>query len=215
LGHMGIILSKKIAIPSILIIAFGGIPMFEISPVGAFIIWGIAILWFVGLIFYLPQRIKIGRIRSGVKHDTIMSDDLNPSFVSGFIQARHGTEILECKLIVAKSDKEYYMSSSGFSLQEVIGNTPRSFVFHIPRGDYLAVEGWDWGLVYVKTEGVISYTEPFPIRVFHDNEGQVITKKGTSKTRRLKDEGEITKQKLHELLAKASQPVKKSEKGKS
>ncbi len=191
----------------------------EISNIWAYIIWGIALLWFIGLICYLPQRVSIKGIKCSRQQSVIMSDGLSPVAVSGFIKTRHDVELLDCRLMLVKCEKEYYMASSGFSLQEIIGNTPRSFIFHIPVGNYpLIGDILDWGLVYIKINGKLLHTNPFPIQITKQNkEGwfREMAKKLTPETRRLKDEGEITKRKLHEILSKASQPIKKSEKEKA
>ena len=136
--------------------------------------------------------------------------------VMGSINARHTIELIDCRLMVARDKREYCEQEIG--LPEKIDNVYRHFSFRIPikKGD--ETQPIDWGLIYIKVVGKILYTQPFPITTkTPDNKGRfkAMIKKIETGVKQSKDEGEITKKKLHALLNKASQPIKKPEKGKS
>ena len=168
-------------------------------------------------ILFRRQHIDITDIKCSVNQYRTY-DDWHPIGVSGFIKVRHPVELLDCKLIVANDKKEYFKSKASFSLPEIIDSVPRSFEFDIPIGKEDVGELIDWGLVYIKVAGKLLYTQPFQITTktptgkgwFKDIAETLIPK-----TKQLKDEGEITKKKLHELFDRASQPTKNSEKEES
>jgi len=210
------ILSSKTAFFSALAIFFGGVPLM----VTGFTVWGI-VCGIVGVfllaLFLLLQRqhIDITNIRCEVLQNVIMGDS-HPMGVMGSINARHIIELIDCRLMVAKDKREYYEQEIG--LPEKIDNVYRYFSFHIPikKGDETQLI--DWGLIYIKIVGKILYTQPFQITTkILDNKRwfKTMTKKLGTRVKQSKDEGGITKKKLHELLDKASQPIKKSEKEKS
>ena len=89
---MGKLLSSRIAITSVLILFFGGLGVIgtvEISNAWAYAIWGIAILWFGGLIFYLPQQIKIRDLTCEYDTTRPTRQYEYPVVLSGFMKSRH------------------------------------------------------------------------------------------------------------------------------
>jgi len=168
-------------------------------------------------ILFRRQHIDITDIQCHVSQDTIIGH-FHPIEVRGFISARHPVGLLDCKLIVAKHKKEYYVAKGRVQVDEIIDNVVRSFVFHIPLEREDTGELLDWGLVYIKVPGKLLHSPLFQIRTkTHDSREKLggIVEKLTPRTEQLRDEAEITKQKLHELLDRTVQSVKESEKGKT
>jgi hypothetical protein len=157
-------------------------------------------------ILFIRQRIDITDIECGIQENAIMKSGVHPMGVNGFVKARHSIELLDCKLMVAKGKREYPVAD-GVELRQKIDNVSSSFTFYIPlEGELL-----DWGLIYIKVAGRLLHTPPFRIKLkSHNDKGwfKDIAEKLIPKAKQLKDEGEITKKKLHELLDKASQPIK-------
>jgi len=210
-------LSSKPAFFSALAIIFGvGVPLM----VTGFIVWGIAcaIAGFILLALFLllqTQHIDITNIRCEVLRNVIMGDS-HPMGVMGSINARHTIELIDCRLMVSNDAREYPEQEIG--LPEKIDSVYRYFLFRIPIPKDDKTQQVAWGLIFIKIVGKILYTQPFQIpTTLPDDKGwyKTMAKKLRTGIRQSKDEGEITKKKLHELLDKASQPVKKSEKGKS
>jgi len=157
-------------------------------------------------LLFIRQHIDITDIKCGIQKNVIMKSGVHPIGVNGFVKARHSIELLDCKLMVAKGKREYPVAD-GVELRQKIDNVSSSFTFYIPlEGELL-----DWGLIYIKVAGRLLHTPPFQIKIkLHNDKGwfKDIAEKLIPKAKQLKDEGEITKKKLHELLDKASQPIK-------
>ena len=88
------ILSLQIALPSILILAFGGYTMIDEFPLSSWVIWTVAILWFGGMILYLPQRVSIEIDKCSLES----THRGNTVIVEGLIKARHKDCIKEFRL---------------------------------------------------------------------------------------------------------------------
>jgi hypothetical protein len=184
---------------------------------GGIVCFVVACVLLVLFFLFRRQHIDIAHIKCIIDTNSIMGrDNLHPMKISGWITARHKVSVRNCSLIVAMSKREYPAEDSEV-IQEVDSNG-KPFTFKIPMDNEDRGETIDYGLVYIETKEGFSYTAPFPISTkTPKSKGwfETMVKKLKSGARQLKDEGIKTKKKLYKLLDRASQPIKKSEKGKS
>ena len=92
-----------VAIPSIFVLAFGGVTLFPLDPVASFLVWGIAFAWLMGMIWYLPQRVYVheAKCHLDVPLEKRSQEQLYVT-VEGFIKSRHKDSLKTILLNLAK-----------------------------------------------------------------------------------------------------------------
>ncbi|MBA7606348.1 hypothetical protein ES703_13496 [subsurface metagenome] len=205
------ILSSKTAFFAIFTALIAGVGLVATG----YIEWGLVCFGIAGVLLFLfllfrRQHIDITDIKCNVSQNVIIGH-FHPMEVRGFIKARHPVELLDCKLMVSENKREYYLSGGIGGLPEIIDSVSRLFIFHILLERENTGQMIDWGLVYIKVAGRLLHTPPFQIKTkLHDDKGSFkeIVGKLLPKTKLLKDEGETTKKRLHELFDNVSKPIK-------
>ncbi|MFC1912845.1 hypothetical protein ACFLX7_01440 [Chloroflexota bacterium] len=173
---------------------------------------GLLVLFFM----FRRQHISITEIECAIQ-DSKHKGDTHPMGVCGFIQARHPIELLDCKLMIAGDSEKEYPLDGGVELNTRIDHIRSYFEFDLRVDKDYAGGLWGWGLVYIRVAGKLLYIDPFPIKAQEYKRGGWLgemAKKITQNTKHLQDKGKVSRRQLHDILDKASQPVKKSEKGK-
>lgn len=222
------ILSPQISIPVVVTLALGGAMMygiFEQITMWSWLCWVVAFAFLLGLVLYRLQEIDIDIYNCSF---AIGSSEQNLIVVvEGFINSRHPTALRNFDLcllgwIIGAVDN---WSSIPNSINDN-GQTFRA-VFAVSvealeegRINQRAGKAIDIGKIRVATRSGYWLSEPFMIPGgmklpigegwFNNMKGRLIPI-----TKRQKSGTGITKKELHDLLNKASQPVKKSDSEKS
>ena len=102
--------------------------MLDVSTVGTWFTWGIAILWFVGLILYLPQRVSIKIDKCYLESRR----EVNTIIVKRLIKARHKDYMMEFHLHL--SEGRYLQSMARGHYPDSIDSTFVKFIatFTVP-----------------------------------------------------------------------------------
>ncbi|MFC2005381.1 hypothetical protein ACFLVG_00230 [Chloroflexota bacterium] len=202
---MGKLLSLHIAIPSVLILCFGGLGVvgtMEICNFWAYAIWGLGLLWFVGLIIYLPQRIVVRGL--GCEYDEPPNGELY-LIVSGFINARHTDALQAIYLYLPErkidSDRHYAFTVPRYDWSINIGSYFQKFKtrFMISEGDQNQNKGKpkdDWAILGFMTAEREYVTKSFKIP------GKVVKRVNLQKRKDIYKEQPISQQEFSKSLTK-------------
>ena len=210
---MSKILSLRIAITSVLILFFGGLGVIgtvEISNIWAYAIWGVALLWYLGLFIYLPQKIYVQDLNCEYGDKTSDVQGRLGVVLSGRISARHKDSLQNMCLYLP----EYIIypdtgivSTPSFDESMIIDSQYRKFKVTFAIDEHVRLDSRenqergkaiDWAILGFRTAGAEYRTKPFTLP---SKEGgkMKIEKRKTGK------EKVITKEQFHKLLKKVPQ----------
>ena len=176
------------------------------------------------IVYYLTHRVEIDVYRGNLLIGS--SDKQLLLAVEGFISSRHPIAILNLSLCLLGWSIE--ADDGGLPDQNNVNAVGQSFraIFHVRveeleegRSEQVKEKKIDIGKICAATRMGCYPSEPFVIpgggRVWHKESWCKRMKKRIVSKKVKEHEECITKKELHDLLNKASQPIKKSEKGKS
>ena len=221
-------LQPKVSIPFIIPLIGIGVAIavaYSEILIWAWVFWGLATAYLsVSAIYYLTQSIVIDVYRGNLLIGS--SDKQLLLEVEGFISSRHPIAILNLSLCLLGWRIEAY--DCGLPDQNNVNAVGQSFrtVFHVHvgeleegRSEQVKGKEIDIGKICATTRMGCYLSEPFVIpgggKVWYKESWYKRMKKRIVSKKVKEHEECITKKELHDLLNKASQPVKKSEKAKS
>jgi len=223
---MGRITSLNIGISSVVTIsALGVIVFLQGFPIWAYGLWALALLWVVTILFYRRQSVTID-----VEECTLSKSpkDFFIFIMKGFIRSRHPEGLRKLELMM---QPEFPLPAQSFCLPDSINSVPQRFEVTYSLSSNILDEAMkrqniEWDIV-LWIQAVTSrnrwLTDGFlhPVKMVRDGHAPSVGKSNVQgslnkKTQRKKGkELGINQKQFDRILAKASQPIEKSEKGKS
>ena len=185
-------------------------------PVWAYFLWGIAIIWLLAFLIYQRQEIVI-TLQEG-SYMSIFENSISLD-IRAFIKSRHPDGLASLSLLVA-SELEIPICYAGDLPRSISNDAPKLFDATFPINRELFKEDTK-ELPFVlcaKLQSGKALFVGFPLETCLpvDERMKSIKIGGIEmKSKKTKIKGNVSEKQLHQLLEKASQPIKKSGKEKS